>query len=423
MTDEPQKTRRWRLRRPGLASQVLIGFVLGVSVGLFFGESAAFLETVGLVFIRLLQMTVLPYVVVSLVAGLGKLGAQDAGRLALRGGLFVLLLWAAGLVVVALMPLSYPDWESATFFTSSLVDEPAAFNFLDLYFTSNPFNAMASTIVPAVVVFSIALGAALIGVRGKERVIEDLSVIGDALSKLSGFVARLAPIGVFGIAAGTAGTMEFSDLGRIQVYLVPQAAMSIVLAFVFLPGLVAVLTPIRPTQFVRRVWGALITGFATGSLFVILPLLSEATKDLLEEAGLDRKESSKTVDVVVPTTYNFPSTGVLLSLSFMFFAGWFVGAPIAISRYPAFLISGLFSFFGSATLAVPFLLNLLQLPADLFQLYLAVDVIASRFGTLVASMHVTTLAILSAVAMIKGSSCRRRRSFRSSLPLSVRSLW
>jgi len=187
VTDEPQKTRRWRLRRPGLASQVLIGFVLGVSVGLFFGESAAFLETVGLVFIRLLQMTVLPY-------------------------------------VVALMPLSYPDWESATFFTSSLVDEPAAFNFLDLYFTSNPFNAMASTIVPAVVVFSIALGAALIGVRGKERVIEDLSVIGDALSKLSGFVARLAPIGVFGIAAGTAGTMEFSDLGRIQVYLVPQAA-------------------------------------------------------------------------------------------------------------------------------------------------------------------------------------------------------
>ena len=111
-----------------------------------------------------------------------------------------------------------------------LVDEAEPVNFLDLYFTPNPFNALASTIVPAVVVFSIALGAALIGVRGKERIIDDLLVIGEALSKLSGFVARLAPIGVFGIAAGTAGTMEFGELGRIQVYLILQALMALVMA-------------------------------------------------------------------------------------------------------------------------------------------------------------------------------------------------
>jgi len=399
VTDESKKTRSRGFRRPGLATQVLVGFVLGVGVGIFFGEYAAFLETLGMIFIRLLQMTVLPYVVVSLIAGLGRLGIQDAKRLAVRGGAFVVLLWAVGLLVVAVIPLAYPDWESATFFSSSLVDEAEPVNFLDLYFTPNPFNALASTIVPAVVVFSIALGAALIGVRGKERIIEDLLVIGEALSKLSGFVARLAPVGVFGIAAGTAGTMEFGELGRIQVYLILQALMALVMAFVFLPGLVAVLTPIRPARFIRRTWGAIITGFATGSLFVILPLLSDAAKDLLEDAGLDREESGKTVDVVVPTTYNFPSIGVLLSLSFLLFAGWFTGAPIAISRYPTLLISGLFSFFGSATLAVPFMLDMFQLPADLFQLYIAVDVIASRFGTLVASMHVMVLALLSAFAM------------------------
>jgi hypothetical protein len=89
----------------------------------------------------------------------------------------------------------------------------------------------------------------------------------------------------------------------------------------------------------------------------------------------------------------------MLSLCFMLFAGWFIGSPVAVSRYPAFLVSGLFSFFGSATLAVPFLLDLLQLPADLFQLFLTVDVIASRFATLVAAMHLTALALLAASAM------------------------
>jgi hypothetical protein len=33
MTDEARKLRGWRRHRPGLATQVLIGFVLGIGVG------------------------------------------------------------------------------------------------------------------------------------------------------------------------------------------------------------------------------------------------------------------------------------------------------------------------------------------------------------------------------------------------------
>ncbi|MBW1876585.1 MAG: cation:dicarboxylase symporter family transporter, partial [Deltaproteobacteria bacterium] len=47
-----------------LATKVLIGFALGVGSGIFFGELAAPVGVVGDAFIRLLQMTVLPYVVV-----------------------------------------------------------------------------------------------------------------------------------------------------------------------------------------------------------------------------------------------------------------------------------------------------------------------------------------------------------------------
>ncbi|MGD8376198.1 MAG: cation:dicarboxylase symporter family transporter [Acidobacteriota bacterium] len=396
---ESNKESRRGFRRPGLATQVLLGFLLGVGTGLFLGEYAAFLDIVGMVFIRLLQMTVLPYVVVSLIAGLGRLGVQDAGRLALRGGAFVVLFWIIGLIAVTLIPFSYPEWASASFFSASLVEQAEPLNFVDLYFTANPFNALANTVVPAVVVFSIALGAALIGVPGKERIIDDLAVIGEALAKLAGLVARTAPIGVFGIAAGAAGTIDFGELARIQVYLIPYALVALVLSFVVLPGLVAVLTPIRPMRFIRETWGALITGFATGSVFVVLPFLVRASKDLLAEAGLDREESGETVGVMIPTTYNFPSTGALLSLSFMLFAGWFIGSPVALSRYPEFLISGLFSFFGSVMLAVPFLLNVLQLPADLFQLFVAVNVIAGRFGTLLAAVHLTALAVLATAAM------------------------
>ena len=54
-------------------------------VGIFLGELIAPVGIVGQVFILLLQMTVLPYVLVSLVAGLGGLTAREAAELARRG--------------------------------------------------------------------------------------------------------------------------------------------------------------------------------------------------------------------------------------------------------------------------------------------------------------------------------------------------
>jgi hypothetical protein len=51
--------------------KILTGLFLGVFTGLFLGEMAAPFSVAGEVFIGLLQMTVLPYIVVSLVSNLG----------------------------------------------------------------------------------------------------------------------------------------------------------------------------------------------------------------------------------------------------------------------------------------------------------------------------------------------------------------
>ena len=59
-----------------LSTRILLGLVLGVATGLFFGEHVAFLGVAGDGFVMLLQMTVLPYVTVSLVHGLGSVSQQ-----------------------------------------------------------------------------------------------------------------------------------------------------------------------------------------------------------------------------------------------------------------------------------------------------------------------------------------------------------
>jgi Na+/H+-dicarboxylate symporter len=151
-------------RGVSLATQVLIGVALGVGAGIFFGEEVAFLSLPGNAFIQLLQMTVLPYVVTSLVVGLGGLSYGQAAALARSCGLVLLLLWGLGLMTVLVIPLAFPNWQSASFFSHSLTQQAPAFNVLALYIPSNPFYSLANNIVPAVVVFSVAVGVALIGV-------------------------------------------------------------------------------------------------------------------------------------------------------------------------------------------------------------------------------------------------------------------
>lgn len=97
------------------SSQMLVAMVIGFAVGIFFGEMVGWLSTIGTGVILLMQMTVLPYIVVSLVGGIGKLNPKTAKLIFSRAGIIMLLLWALGLLIVALMPLSFPLFESASF--------------------------------------------------------------------------------------------------------------------------------------------------------------------------------------------------------------------------------------------------------------------------------------------------------------------
>ncbi len=270
-----------------LSTKVLLGMALGILVGVFFGEEVAFFQTLGDAFIRLLQMSVLPYMTISLILGLGSLKFSEALSLAKQCGFLLLGFWIICLAVVLLMPLAFPDWESASFFSTSLVQEKQEFDFLKLYIPANPFQSMANTIVPAVVLFSIALGVALIGVEKKQGLLETLSSLLSALTIITNFVVGLAPIGVFAIAASAAGTMNVEDLGRLQVYLVTYIAVTFVLTFWILPGLVAALTPLTYRQVLSPTRDALVTAFATGNLLVVLPNPSRAEQRVAPPLRLD----------------------------------------------------------------------------------------------------------------------------------------
>ena len=385
--------------RISLATQVLIGLALGIAAGIFLGELAGSLSVVGRAFILLLQMTVLPFMVVSLIVGLGRLDLQQAIAIARGGGAVLLLLWAIVMAVVLAFPLAFPSWESASFFSSALVVDPAQIDFLTLYIPSNPFFSLANAIVPAIVVFSVAIGVALIAVENKATLLDVLSTFQTVLERITAAVVRLAPVGVFALMASAAGTLDLGQIGRIQVYVLVYCLVALVLVFWVLPALVTTVTPMRYREVIEPVRDALVTAFATGNLLIVLPILAQEGKKILRRAGLDERTANSSVDVLVPASFTVPNMGKLLSLAFIPFAGWFTGFELSAEQYPLFAVAGLVSFFGEPVVSLPFLLDLLRIPADTFELFVTVDVITSRFGTLLAATHTIVLALLGAFVM------------------------
>ena len=101
------KTRSAGPHRLSLSSQILLGIAAGIGCGVFFGEHCGWLKVFGDASVGLMQMAVLPYITVSLVANIGRLSVDDSRRLAGRAGLVLLLLWGIAALTLVVSPIAW----------------------------------------------------------------------------------------------------------------------------------------------------------------------------------------------------------------------------------------------------------------------------------------------------------------------------
>ncbi|MEH6585589.1 MAG: cation:dicarboxylase symporter family transporter [Halioglobus sp.] len=382
-----------------LSGRILVGLLAGVATGLFFGEIVADLKVVGDAFVKLLQITVLPYIIVSLIAGFGRMKMDQAKQLALRGSMVLLGIWGLALGLIFIAALAFPDIETASFFSAPTrvdVEQPDLF---ELYLPANIFYSLSNNLVPAVVFFSILVGVALIQLEDKSGILPVFDGLAEAMARINTAMVKLTPYGIFAIAAAAAGTMTIEELGRVQVYLVTYICLALLVTFWIFPALVATLSGIAYREVLSTFRDTLVTAFATGNQFVVLPQIAENAKELLARHHSDSKDIASAVDILVPVSFNFPSLGKLLVLLFVLFAAWFTDTDLDFADRLSLAFGGLFSLFGSLTVAVPYMLDSLQIPADMFQLFMVTGIVVGRFGAMLAALHIIVLAVIGPLAV------------------------
>jgi len=382
-----------------LSVRILVGLAGGVFIGLFFGDSAAILQPVGDVYIRLMQMTVLPYLITSLVIAFGQLQPGEAGRLALRGGALLLLVWLLTCLVLVLFPVTFPDFTSASFYSQAMIEQQPAVSFTDIYFTANPFDSLSRNVVPAIVLFSCLIGIGLMGLEDKEQLLAPLRTWNAAIVRVTHYVIALTPLGVLALSAVMAGTITPEKWQRLEIYFLVFGSAALLLAVWILPMLVCAVTPFRYREVMNIARDALLTAFVAGSAFIVLPILVDRCKELLAQHGKLDESADSAAEVLIPVMFNFPNAGKLLTLLFVPFAAWLSGNALPANDYPTLLAAGIPSYFAKAQMALPFLFDLFGLPQDLFQLYIPTTIVTGKFDSLVTAVNLLVFALVGAAAM------------------------
>lgn len=322
-----------------LTFYILIGMLLGVIVGYVCHRTVAdaaeaktiagYFSIITDIFLRLVKMIIAPLVFATLVSGLaGMEGSSDVRRIGLRSvGWFVCAsLFSLGLGLVLANALQPGAGLHMTQTSSDVATglNTAGLNFKDFVthaFPSSIIDAMARNDILQILVFSVLFGVVLSAIKSDPRVtplIAGIDALVPAMLKLTDYVMRLAPIGVFG-ALASAITVHGLDVlttygklvGSFYVGLAVLWAALILVGHVFLGKSI--------WRLLKAVREPAMLAFSTASSEAAYPRLTEK----LEGFGIDKK----VVGFTLPLGYAFNLDG---SMMYQAFAAIFIAQAFGI---------------------------------------------------------------------------------------------
>jgi len=397
-----------------LSVQIISAMFIGLLLGYILSTPYSVINNIANAFVTLLQMTVLPYITLSLIVGLGGLSPDKAKKVSKQSLAIIIIMIMVVLFFIFSTPLAFPNWQHAEFYSVNTIKVADEFNLVSLFISANPFSAFANTLIPAVVFFSICLGLGLMQIKAKRQTLLVLANLQQAVANINNFIMKFAPLGVFCIGWRAAVTIDASQFDGLVVYMVSAIVLVSLLCFVVFPAVVATITPFGYREIVKVSREPMLTAFATGSFFSVIPVIVEKTKKLIKEKYPQDSDLEKISDVIVPISFSLPVGGKLLALLFVLFAAWFSGAQITFSDHINLIVAGLPQLFGSTTLAMQNLLELFNVSGTMFDFYLvAENLLAGRLSSVFSVVFSSCLPLLIATAMLKRFTIKWRTLARN----------
>ncbi len=300
--------------RRSLTAWIFAGMLVGAELGHELGKSAANLQLLSAIFLRLIKTIIAPLIFSTLVVGIaGHSNLRQVGRMGIKALLYfeivTTLALFIGLGAINISQAGAGLTPPANAAAATVSAQPQKWIDVVLHiFPENLAKSVAEGQVLQVVVFSIIFGIALALISEEKRrpMLAFCESLSETMFKFTNIVMLFAPIGVAGAMAYTIGTMGFGVMTNLLKLLVTlYAALIVFLVCVLLP--VALIARLPVKRFLKAVAEPVSIAFATASSESALPRAMES----MEAFGVPRQ----IVAFVLPTGYSFNLDGSTLYLS------------------------------------------------------------------------------------------------------------
>lgn len=314
---------------------IFFGLIAGIIVGIFLhGHDniiiSKLLVFIGQIFIRLIQMVVIPLVISAIIIGITSIGdnkqlGKYGSKMILYYGIITVLAVTIGAsLALAIKPGIGAAQYVNTAASSSIQQQVASSieqqrgNVLNLFLNfipKNPLESVAKGDMISIIVFALIFAVALAKVGEINRpVVSFFESIFAATMKVTDWIMYLAAPGVFALTATAVSSFGVDIFQSISKYLMVLAIGFAIQFFVVYPVFLKVFSKVPVLMLYAAIAEAMMVAFGTASSSATLPL----TIACCEKRGISHKVSS----FVLPlgATLNMDGTALLQTVAVMFLA-------------------------------------------------------------------------------------------------------
>ncbi len=381
--------------------QIFIAIGLAILAGLFTGETAslgAFLfydvyVFLGTLFLNALKMLIVPLILSSIICGIANMG--DLGGLGRLGGKTIayymstsIIAILIGLLLVNIVEPGIIDGEpvrdrvglsESTDEILSKVQGKDSGDIAGVFLRMVPTNIVAAAAngqMLGLIFFGLLFGYFLTKIEIEQRKTTLLNFwngVLDVMMKMTDWVMKFAPIGVFGLVAKVVASTGLEAFLPLAYFFFTVLFALLIHFAVVMPVMLAWLGKVNPLRHYKAMLPALLTSFSTSSSSATLPITLECVE---KNAGVSNRTSS----FVLPlgSTINMDGTALYECVAAMFIAQAY-GIELGLTEQFLIVITALVTSIGVAGIpaaslvAISIILTTIGLPLEGLGLILAVD--------------------------------------------------
>ncbi|MGA2962483.1 MAG: dicarboxylate/amino acid:cation symporter [Candidatus Korobacteraceae bacterium] len=271
-----------------LSNKTLMGMIAGAIVGFIAGPRIVAIQIVGDIFLRLLQMAIVPLIFCTVTSAI--INMDDIKKLGRLGSkifvLFMTTVIAAGTIGLLVARVIRPG--KGLVLTGlppvkAIAEAPTVTGILAGIIPTNIVQAMSEANLLQVIVFAIFSGAAILmlGESDRTRMNRIFRTLTNYIMKVLNIVIETSPYGVFALMAITAGKYGTSVLGPLAQFIGSMYVGLVLHLFIVLMGMYWFFVRKNPLTFLKKTSPIWITSLTTCSTKATMPVAMATCEETL----------------------------------------------------------------------------------------------------------------------------------------------